>query len=106
MRETGSRASLSERTARTSSTPRHPFPTDGTRIAIGCVAATPVRATEMEEKLSGGDFSETAVREAAKGLGASLDPPSDVHGSADYRRSLAETSAVRAVLQAVERRKR
>ncbi|MBA2424884.1 MAG: xanthine dehydrogenase family protein subunit M [Actinobacteria bacterium] len=79
---------------------------EGARIAIGCVAATPVRATEMEERLAGGDFSEDAVREAAKGLGASLDPPSDVHGSADYRRSLAETSAVRAVLQAVERRKR
>ena len=79
---------------------------EGTRIAIGCVAATPVRAIGMEEKLAEGDFSEDAVREAAKGLGASLDPPSDVHGSADYRRSLAETSAVRAVLQAVERRRR
>jgi aerobic carbon-monoxide dehydrogenase medium subunit len=75
------------------------------RIAIGCVAATPVRATEMENRLQGSDFSEDAVREAATGLGASLDPPSDVHGSADYRRSLAETSAVRAVLQAAERRK-
>jgi aerobic carbon-monoxide dehydrogenase medium subunit len=78
---------------------------EGARIAIGCVAATPVRATEMEERLSGSDFSEDAVREAAKGLGASLDPPSDVHGSADYRRSLAETSAVRAVLQAAARRR-
>ena len=77
---------------------------EGTRIAIGCVAATPVRAIGMEEKLP--RETEDAVREAAKGLGASLDPPSDVHGSADYRRSLAETSAVRAVLQAVERRKR
>ncbi len=77
----------------------------GARIAIGCVAATPVRATEMEERLTGSDFSENAVREAAQGLRASLDPPSDVHGSADYRRSLAETSAVRAVLQAAERRK-
>jgi carbon-monoxide dehydrogenase medium subunit len=79
---------------------------EGARIAIGCVAATPVRATEMESRLQGGDFSEAAVREAAQGLGALLDPPSDVHGSADYRRSLAETSAVRAVLEAAERRKR
>ena len=54
---------------------------------------------------AGGDFSEDAVRAAAKGLGASLDPPSDVHGSADYRRHLAEVSAVRAVLQAAGRRK-
>jgi carbon-monoxide dehydrogenase medium subunit len=75
------------------------------RIAIGCVAASPVRATAMEEALAGSTFSEDAVRAAAEGLGASLDPPSDVHGSADYRRHLAEVSAVRAVLQAAERRK-
>ncbi|MBA3434093.1 MAG: xanthine dehydrogenase family protein subunit M [Actinobacteria bacterium] len=78
---------------------------DGVRIAIGCVAAVPVRATAMEERLAGGDFSEESVRAAAEGLGASLDPPSDVHGSAEYRRHLAEVSAVRAVLQATGRRK-
>jgi carbon-monoxide dehydrogenase medium subunit len=76
---------------------------DGVRVAIGCVAAVPVRATAMEERLLGGDLSEEAVRAAAQGLGASLDPPSDVHASADYRRHLAEVSAVRAVLKAAER---
>ena len=75
------------------------------RIAVGCVSATPVRATQMEETLAGGDFSEESVRAAAEGLGASLDPPSDVHGSADFRRHLAEVSALRAVLQAAGRRK-
>ena len=79
--------------------------TDGARIALGCVGATPVRATAMEESLAGSDFSEESVRAAADGLGASLDPPSDVHGSADFRRHLAEVSAVRAVLQAAMRRK-
>jgi aerobic carbon-monoxide dehydrogenase medium subunit len=78
---------------------------DAARVAIGCVAASPVRATAMEERLAGGDFSADAVRAAAEGLGAALDPPSDVHGSADYRRHLAEVSAVRAVLQAAGRRK-
>jgi len=78
---------------------------DDVRIALGCVAATPVRATAMEERLTGNDLSEESVRSAADGLGASLDPPSDVHGSADYRRHLAEVSAVRAVLQAAGRRK-
>jgi aerobic carbon-monoxide dehydrogenase medium subunit len=78
---------------------------DAARVAIGCVAASPVRATAMEERLASGDFSEDAVRAAAEGLGAALDPPSDVHGSADYRRHLAEVSAVRAVLQAAGRRK-
>ena len=78
---------------------------DGVRIALGCVSAVPVRATAMEERLAGGDFSEKAVKKAAEGLGASLDPPSDVHGSADFRRHVAEVSAVRAVLQAASRRK-
>jgi carbon-monoxide dehydrogenase medium subunit len=78
---------------------------DEARIAIGCVGASPVRATTMEERLAGGDYSEPGVRAAAEGLGASLDPPSDVHGSADFRRHLAEVSAVRAVLQAAARRK-
>jgi aerobic carbon-monoxide dehydrogenase medium subunit len=78
---------------------------DAVRVAVGCVAAVPVRATALEERLAGGDFSVDAVRAAAEGLGSSLDPPSDVHGSADYRRRLAEVSAVRAVLQAASRRK-
>jgi carbon-monoxide dehydrogenase medium subunit len=78
---------------------------DGARIALGCVGATPVRATAMEERLAGTDYSEESVRTAADGLGSSLDPPSDVHGSADFRRHLAEVSAVRAVLQAAERRR-
>jgi aerobic carbon-monoxide dehydrogenase medium subunit len=78
---------------------------DGLRVALGCVDAVPVRATAMEEKLAGGDLSEDAVRAAAEGVGATLDPPADAHGSADYRRRLAEVSAVRAVLQAASRRK-
>lgn len=77
----------------------------GTRIVIGCVSSVPVRATAMEEHLGAGGLSEASVRAAATGLGATLDPPSDVHATADYRRHLAEVSAVRAVLQAAARAK-
>jgi carbon-monoxide dehydrogenase medium subunit len=73
------------------------------RIALGCVAAVPQRATAVEGKLSGTDVDEASARAAVVGLGGTLDPPSDVHASADYRRSLAETSTVRAVLQAAEK---
>jgi len=73
------------------------------RIALGCVAAVPSRATAVEGKLSGTDVDEASARAAVEGLGATLDPPSDVHASAEYRRSFAETSTVRAVLQAVEK---
>jgi carbon-monoxide dehydrogenase medium subunit len=75
----------------------------GARIAIGCVDAVPVRPTPMEERI-GSDFSDANVRAASEGLGATLDPPSDVHASADYRRHLAEVLAVRAVVAARERR--
>jgi len=61
------------------------------RIAIGCVAATPVVVTASAD--------ETAIRDAVRS--ASLDPPDDVHASADYRRHLAEVLAARAVRDAV-----
>src|SRR5262245_7014537 len=63
--------------------------TDGAcRVVLGGVAAVPVRASKVEERLTG-DVEEQAARAAVEGLGATLDPPSDVHASADYRRSLA-----------------
>jgi aerobic carbon-monoxide dehydrogenase medium subunit len=61
------------------------------RIAIGCVAATPVVVTASAD--------ETAVRDAVRA--AELDPPADVHASADYRRHLAEVLSARAVDEAV-----
>jgi len=77
---------------------------DGTwRIALGCVGAVPHRATAVESALDGTGVDEAAVRSAVEGLGDTLDPPADVHASAEYRRSLAETSTVRAVLQAAEK---
>jgi carbon-monoxide dehydrogenase medium subunit len=75
----------------------------GARVAIGCVDAVPVRARQMEERI-GSDYSDESLRAAADGLGATLDPPSDVHASADYRRHLAEVLAVRALVAARERR--
>src|SRR5215210_5813374 len=75
----------------------------GARVAIGCVDATPVRFSEMEQRI-GDDYSVDNVRAAAQGSGAALEPPSDVHASAEYRRHLAEVLAARAVLRARERR--
>ena len=67
--------------------------TDGrARIALGCVDAVPV-VLEAEAH-------EDAVRAAVSG--ASLEPPSDVHASAEYRRHLAEVCAVRALRKATQ----
>jgi carbon-monoxide dehydrogenase medium subunit len=63
-------------------------------LAIGCVDAVPVLVQPDSA-------DEGAVREAVRG--AELDPPSDVHASADYRRHLAEVLAVRATAQAAGR---
>jgi aerobic carbon-monoxide dehydrogenase medium subunit len=73
---------------------------ESARIAIGCVAAVPVRATQMEEALAGYEATEERARAAVQGLGATLDPPDDVHASSEYRRHLAEVLAVRAVVRA------
>jgi carbon-monoxide dehydrogenase medium subunit len=66
----------------------------GPRLALGCVDAVPVvlRPESADE-----EAVRTAVREAG------LEPPADVHASADYRRHLAEVCAVRAVRQAEQR---
>ena len=64
---------------------------DEARVAIGCVSAVPELATGTPD----------SIRDAVRALG--LDPPSDVHASADYRRHLAEVLAERAVRQATER---
>jgi carbon-monoxide dehydrogenase medium subunit len=64
------------------------------RVAIGCVDAVPVLV--RPESADDG-----AVREAVRA--ADLDPPTDVHASAEYRRHLAEVLAARAVQQAAQR---
>jgi len=73
----------------------------GPRVVIGCVDAVPHRATGVEAKL-GDTLDADGVRAAVTGLGATLDPPSDVHASSDYRRHLAEVVAARAILQATK----
>jgi aerobic carbon-monoxide dehydrogenase medium subunit len=67
----------------------------GARVVIGCVDSVPVL-------LDTDSAEDDAVRSAVRG--ANLDPPSDVHASADYRRHLAEVVAVRAVAQAKGKR--
>jgi carbon-monoxide dehydrogenase medium subunit len=60
------------------------------RLAIGCVAAVPVLLQATADE----GMAALAVRDAT------LDPPSDVHGSGAYRRHLAEVLARRAMRQA------
>jgi carbon-monoxide dehydrogenase medium subunit len=77
----------------------------GVRVAIGCVSGVPERATLLEERLAGAELTSDTVHAAVAGIGDALDPPADVHASADYRRRLAEVCCERAVLAAAKRAK-
>ncbi len=60
----------------------------GVRVVLGCVGATPV---VVEPSSADAESVRGAVRDAG------LEPPDDVHASADYRRHLAKVVAARAV---------
>ena len=71
----------------------------GGRVALGGVAAMPVRVPEAEAVLAaGGSF-----RDCAAAAAAAVDPPGDANGSAGYRRRLVRTLVERACAEAVSR---
>jgi carbon-monoxide dehydrogenase medium subunit len=71
------------------------------RVVLGCVAATPVRASATEQRLLGTAPSAEAVAEAAPAASEGLDPPSDGHASGSYRLQMAGVMAKRALLDAL-----
>lgn len=64
-----------------------------TRVALVNMGSTPLRATAVEAALAGG----TSRAEAAELADAGTDPPSDIHGSAQYRRHLSRVLVARAL---------
>lgn len=74
---------------------------DEARMAVGCVHGSPVRVENLESALRGVSVDDaSAIEEATAGLGDDLEPPSDVHASADYRREMASVVARRAIREA------
>jgi CO/xanthine dehydrogenase FAD-binding subunit len=73
-----------------------------TRAAVGVGAATPVphRLDAVATRLEGRTFDEKAVRQSLREAVADIDPLSDLHASADYRRRVAVTLAARAIADA------
>ena len=69
------------------------------RIACTNMGPTPVRASAAEAALAGASDLGT-VRSAAAQAGEATSPPSDINGSAEYRRHLAGVLAARAVASA------
>jgi CO/xanthine dehydrogenase FAD-binding subunit len=65
--------------------------------------ATPIRAHKAEEWLLGQKPSEALLRDAARRATQNLEHDSDIHASAEYRRSVSEVLARRALAQAAAR---
>ena len=66
---------------------------DGTvgeaRLALGSVAATPVRVPEAEALLRGAPLGELPVEAAVGAVLEAIDPIGDVRGTAEYKRAMA-----------------
>lgn len=73
------------------------------RISLGAVAATPIRAKSAEEYLKGKKLNDSEIMEAAKRANSEADPPSDMHGSRDYRMDMIGVFTKRALKLALSR---
>lgn len=72
-------------------------------ITLAGVESHPVRLPEVEQGLVGKQADEAALRGAASACAAAVDPSSDLHGSAEYRRDLVNTLVYRALSDAQKR---
>jgi len=72
------------------------------RLAVGVGAATdvPLRLDSVARALEGTRIEEATVRAAVRAALADIQPLSDLHASAAYRRRVAITLAVRAIMDA------
>lgn len=73
------------------------------RVALGGVDAVPVRVPEAEALLTGASAGEELYAACADAAATAIDPGSDAHGSAGYRRTLARTLVTRACREAAGR---
>jgi carbon-monoxide dehydrogenase medium subunit len=73
------------------------------RVALGAAAATPLRATVVENALRGQTPTPPVLREAAALVADVIDPTSDFRGSAAYKRDMAVVFVQRALAQATTR---
>ncbi|MEO5665890.1 MAG: xanthine dehydrogenase family protein subunit M [Nocardioides sp.] len=67
------------------------------RVSLGGVSEVPFRSTAAESAMLGQQWSPELVATAAEEAAAEVDPPSDTHGDADYRRDLVRALVPRAL---------
>lgn len=72
-------------------------------IGLTNVGPTAIRATQAESYLIGKQPDEATVREAARLSAEAAEPVTDLHGPAEYKRSMVRTLTARALRLAVQR---
>jgi len=70
------------------------------RIALGAIAATPIRLPEVEASYKGKELTPEAIEESSRACYALVSPVDDVRASADYRREMACVLVKRAFVKA------
>ena len=70
-------------------------------IALGAVAATPIRAPKAEEALIGKALTDEVIVKASEEAMDSCHPISDIRASAEYRKDMIRVFTKRAVRQAI-----
>ncbi|QXJ22175.1 xanthine dehydrogenase family protein subunit M [Actinomadura graeca] len=70
------------------------------RVALTNMGPAPVRATEVEQLVQGRPASGDTFRSAAEHAPSGTEPPSDLHGSPEYRTHLATVLTARALTAA------
>ena len=73
------------------------------RVVVGGVSGVPMRLWRLEEALAGTELAPPLIAEAAELAKGEIDPQSDIHASAEYRRDVAAVLVRRALETARER---
>jgi len=75
------------------------------RISLGAVAPTPIRAAAAEKQLVGRKPTDEEIKSASERANEGADPPSDMHGSKEYRLEMIKVITKRALKLALSRAK-
>jgi len=71
-------------------------------LAVGGAHSTPLLIAEVEKILKGSRGEDEALKTAAEAAAGLVEPPSDVHGSSEFRRKMVRVLTVRALKEAWE----
>ncbi len=73
------------------------------RLGIGGVGPTPLDCSHVLAPLAGQVPTPASLREALRSITNELNPPGDIHASAEYRKELAQTLAYHALDHAIQK---